>query len=82
MVNEIVTTNILLFGQLAEITGCSHLRVEGMEDTSSLIEEINRRYPAFATAKYMVAVNKKVISENTRLNNDSVVALLPPFSGG
>jgi sulfur-carrier protein len=32
--------------------------------------------------KYSIAVNKQVIQNNTTLNPDDTVALLPPFSGG
>jgi molybdopterin synthase sulfur carrier subunit len=38
--------------------------------------------PALAGMKYIIAVDKQVIIKNTILNNNSVVALLPPFSGG
>jgi molybdopterin converting factor small subunit len=33
-------------------------------------------------AKYVIAVDKKVANENTTLTENSIVALLPPFSGG
>jgi molybdopterin converting factor small subunit len=32
--------------------------------------------------KYIIAVDKKVIQENTVISETSNVALLPPFSGG
>jgi sulfur-carrier protein len=32
--------------------------------------------------KFVVAVDKKTITENTMLNDHCTVALLPPFSGG
>jgi molybdopterin synthase sulfur carrier subunit len=39
-------------------------------------------FPAIAGAKFVIAVDKKVISENTILQGNSTIALLPPFSGG
>ncbi|MFI5132567.1 MAG: MoaD/ThiS family protein [Chitinophagales bacterium] len=73
--------NIIIFGQLADIAGSS-LALENIADTNSLVKELHILYPALATAKYAIAVDKKVVNENTRLTENSIVALLPPFSGG
>jgi len=35
-----------------------------------------------ADAKYAIALNKKIIKENTILSGDNNIAFLPPFSGG
>jgi molybdopterin synthase sulfur carrier subunit len=43
---------------------------------------LHRTYPALAESKYVIAVNKQVITSNTSLDENSVVALLPPYSGG
>ncbi|HCR77473.1 MAG TPA: molybdopterin synthase sulfur carrier subunit, partial [Chryseobacterium sp.] len=32
--------------------------------------------------KLRIAVNQKIISENTALQNNDVAALMPPYSGG
>jgi len=47
-----------------------------------LINALHKDYPEFTQTKYLIAVDKQVIKENTVLNNKSTVALLPPFSGG
>ena len=73
--------NIIIFGQLADIAGSS-LALENIADTNSLVKELHILYPALANAKYAIAVDKKVVNENTRLTENSIVALLPPFSGG
>ncbi len=73
--------NIIIFGRLTDITGSS-LALENIGDTNSLVKELHIRYPALADAKYVIAVNKKVANENTALTENSIVALLPPFSGG
>ncbi len=70
-----------MFGRLADIAGNS-VSINDVADTDSLVNSLHKKYPALADAKYVIAVNKKVIKENTILNNDSIVALLPPFSGG
>ncbi|TAH06055.1 MAG: MoaD/ThiS family protein [Sphingobacteriales bacterium] len=77
-----MTTTVLLFGQLQEITSKHELQVNEMADTHTLLAELSRMYPAIATAKYMIAVDKQIISGNTKLKDGSTVALLPPFSGG
>ena len=46
------------------------------------IVALNKDYPEFTKTKYVIAVDKQVIKENTVLNKKSTVALLPPFSGG
>ncbi len=75
-------TDILLFGQLAELVGSKQMTLEGVSDTDKLIEAMHKQYPALAVSKYVVAVNQQVITKNTQLSNNSIVALLPPFSGG
>ncbi|HEV8286122.1 MAG TPA: MoaD/ThiS family protein [Chitinophagaceae bacterium] len=73
--------NIIIFGQLTDITGSS-LSLDNISDTDNLVRELNKRYPALAGKKYVVAVDKQVVTTNTVLTNNDTVALLPPFSGG
>jgi len=77
-----MAVNIIIFGQLTDITGEQNLVVSDVNDTDQLITKLNKMFPAIAGAKFVIAVNKQVISENTILNNNSTIALLPPFSGG
>ena len=76
-----MSVKIILFGKLAEIAGGA-VSVDNVADTDSLINDLQKKYPEFAKTKYLIAVDKQVIKENTVLNNKSTVALLPPFSGG
>ena len=76
-----MSVKIILFGKLAEIAGGA-LSVDNVADTDSLINALHKDYPEFTKAKYLIAVDKQVIKENTVLNKKSTVALLPPFSGG
>jgi molybdopterin synthase sulfur carrier subunit len=73
--------NIIIFGQLCDLLG-ENLELNNINDTDSLTKELNDRYPELAHSKYMMAVNKKLVTGNTFLTNNSTVALLPPFSGG
>ncbi len=73
---------VLIFGQLTDITGESEIYLNEVSDRDELINKLIRQYPALANSKYAIAVDKKVIKENTPLTNECIVALLPPFSGG
>ena len=73
---------VMLFGQLTDITGKTVLEVEDVSDTQALQQKIHACFPALAGLTYRVAVDKKVVTQNTALHPESTVALLPPFSGG
>lgn len=76
-----MSIKIILFGKLADIAGNS-VSVKNVADTDRLVDALHKDYPALANTKYLIAVDKQVIKGNTVLNNNSTVALLPPFSGG
>ena len=76
-----MAVTIILFGQLADITG-SVLSLDNVADTDSLVQKLNKLYPALANKKYAVAVDKQVVNKNISLTDSNTVALLPPFSGG
>ena len=73
---------IMIFGQLTDIINTSTLTLTDIVDTNSLVNELNKLYPALVGSNYIMAVNKQTIATNTILKEDSIVALLPPFSGG
>lgn len=74
--------NLLAFGQIVDITGKTNWRQQLVLDTEELIEQLHALYPALKEMNYAMALNKKLIHENTRLKENDTVALLPPFSGG
>jgi len=74
--------NIIFFGQLKDITGSKNLVVEEMDSTDKLILHLNAVYPELINKKYLIAVEKEIISSDTVLNNNDTVALLPPYAGG
>lgn len=74
--------NIIVFGQLTDITGSSDIILHDIVDTDALIQTLHNIYPALAYSKYAVALEKKVIAGNTILADNNTIALLPPFSGG
>jgi molybdopterin synthase sulfur carrier subunit len=74
--------NIIIFGQIADITGTNNLTLSNVNDTDELLQKLKIAYPALHASKFVVAVDKKVVKENTALYNNNTIALLPPFSGG
>ncbi len=75
-------TNVIFFGQIQEILGCDQLMLSDVNNTEQLVDELVLRYPALSKSKYAIAVNKKIIIDKMWLNDNDVVAFLPPFSGG
>lgn len=73
---------LLFFGQIVDITGSSELVLDTATDTNTLRELLAERFPQLANIRYVIAVDKQLSTANTPLNDQSVVALLPPFSGG
>lgn len=74
--------DVRFFGQLTDRTGCNTVSLEDQLDTDHLIRQLNERFPALAGAKYMLAVDNKMIQANSILSDGCRVDLLPPFSGG
>ncbi len=72
---------ILFFGKLAEIAGSS-TEVQQVSSTDELLAQLYIQFPLLISEKFVMAVDKKMISSNTILSDNSTVALLPPFSGG
>lgn len=74
--------NVLAFGQVTDIIGKGSLKIPGVNNTNELNQLLEKKFPQLQSIKYLMAVNKKIIRENTTLENEDTVALLPPFSGG
>ncbi|WP_298301221.1 MoaD/ThiS family protein [Hydrotalea sp.] len=74
--------NILFFGNLVDITQKAQEALSGTTNTQTLQALLCKKYPALQSVKYFIAVNGKMIQENTPLKEGDTVALMPPFSGG
>ena len=73
---------ILFFGQLVDITGTKELMIDKVADTDMVTKILHQQFPQLSQFKYLIAVDQEVISEKKNLEDNSIVALLPPFSGG
>jgi molybdopterin converting factor subunit 1 len=79
--NDMIT-EVMFFGQLTDITGSARLEVKDAKDTDSLKEQLFQQYPALSLAKFRIAVDNKLVNDNTAINAGSKIAFMPPFSGG
>ena len=73
---------ILFFGQLVEVVGAKELSIEGGTDIHALTSSLNQLFPLLAKAKYVIAVDQEIISDNRNLQEHNIVAFMPHFSGG
>ena len=74
--------NIMVFGQLAELTGSTSVRVNLPEDTESLKKLLLQQFPVLVNYNFIIAVDKRTITENSNLYEGATIAILPTFSGG
>lgn len=74
--------NLLSFGQVTDITGKDSWKIPDVKNTDDLNKFLAKAWPQLQSIKYSIAVNKKIIQENTQLHDEDTVAILPPFSGG
>ena len=73
---------VIVFGQLTDIMGHGAVTIENVANTGQLIQQLNERFPALQNARYIIAVDKQIVNEETVLTGNNTVALLPPFAGG
>ena len=74
--------DIMIFGQLEDITGSSVISINRVDNTELLLKTLCMQYPALEQKKFLIAVNQKIITGKTEIGEQAKVALLPPFSGG
>lgn len=74
--------DILVFGQVTDITGEANFQLQGVENTEELKQQLMEKFPGLKSLEYSIAVNKKIMRGNCSLQDGDTVALLPPFSGG
>ncbi len=72
----------MVFGQLQDITGSSLISIDNVTDTDMLLSKLSIQYPMLKEKKFLIALDKKIITKKTVINELQAIALLPPFSGG
>ncbi|WP_297803687.1 MoaD/ThiS family protein [uncultured Polaribacter sp.] len=76
---------ILFFGITSDLLGASNLEIEVVEASTvaNLKSLLKEKYPQLKNiASYAIAVNESYAVENLVLEENDVVAIIPPVSGG
>ena len=73
---------VMVFGQLTERTGSNLIWLSGITDSDSLLAVLKENYPKLGESKFAIAIDKKIVSENTPVLPGSTIVIMPPFSGG
>jgi sulfur-carrier protein len=73
---------IISFGKIAELITIKKLEIDNIADTDELKNYLEKNYPDLNNMKYKLAVDRQIVQENCKLKDGSVVAIMPPFSGG
>lgn len=77
-----MAVQVLFFGQLTDITGTDQLVLAQVATTTQLEQELLLRYPALASVPFTLALDHQLVTQEQLLTQESVVACMPPFSGG
>lgn len=74
---------IKYFGAVAEAVRSGseilHLDENTIAELRSILEQ---KYPPIKNLTYVFALNQTIAKEDSRINDDDEIALLPPFAGG
>lgn len=76
--------NVLAFGIAKEILGTSHLAIEFDGNTSEDLKIfLEKQFPRLKQLPtYLLAVNSEYSSNETAVNSNDEIAIIPPVSGG
>lgn len=74
--------DILVFGQLTDITGNGRIVLPWVSSSDALLEKIYESYPALRVKTFLLSVDQRIVRDNCPILTTSKIALLPPFSGG
>lgn len=71
------------FGNIAEITGVAEENISiEFGDSEEITIYLLKKYPNLKSFAFKMAVDQEIIFSNQSLKENSIIALLPPFSGG
>ena len=74
--------DIIAFGDISNIIGKNRITLKNIPNTDQLKLQLQRLYPALKNTPYLIAIDRHIISENTRLKDNHMIALLPQASAG
>ncbi|HRN41043.1 MAG TPA: MoaD/ThiS family protein [Vicingus sp.] len=77
--------NVIYFGMIAEAIGknVETLQINSIQpNTDDLTTFFIQQYPVLKNKSFKIAVNQQMATNNTVINENDEIALLPPFAGG
>jgi molybdopterin synthase sulfur carrier subunit len=76
--------NVLAFGIAKKIFGTNHITIEFEGSTSEdLKSSLEKQFPLLKQLPtYLLAVNSEYSSNETIINSNDEIAIIPPVSGG
>lgn len=69
---------VKFYGSLTTVMNMTATELEEVYDTDTVVA----KFPSLAAQRYIIAVDRQVITGNVQLNEGQTVAFMPPFSGG
>lgn len=72
---------VLYFGAAEEVTGKSEETIMA-GDTASLRNLLISTYPALKQIPFRMALNRILLKEDSVLQKNDIIAIMPPFQGG
>lgn len=72
---------VLYFGEAQDVAGRSEEMLT-TTDTASLRKQLTEKYPAMRSIPFRMALNRRLLNEESMLNKNDIIAILPPFQGG
>ncbi len=76
-----VKVKVLWFGAAQEIAGTAEEEFAA-ENTATLSRQIIKKHPGMGTISFRLALNGRMLKEDSALKKNDIIAVLPPFSGG
>jgi molybdopterin converting factor small subunit len=73
---------IKLFGNLSELANTQEIWIDLKTTFFELRDELFLEFPLLVNKEFVFAINQKITHENVIINQNTEIALLPPFSGG
>ncbi len=70
------------FGKLAEIIGQEEFYIQKQDKIGSVRQNLILDFIELKDISFQVAMNHKIVSDDSSMEECTELALLPPFSGG
>ena len=73
---------ILLFGKIKELIPVDEYELTHGQTVKDLKNELEKLFTPIQSIPYTIAVNHTLVDDETPINENDLIAIMPPFSGG